>query len=74
MILQRTKLAAALACATGAAAAVSTSAVYAQATTPDIRVEVTGSNIKRVENEGDGLAEEMRRFHDWVMPPHRPGR
>jgi len=52
MILQRTKLAAALACATGAAAAVSTSAVYAQATTPDIRVEVTGSNIKRVEGEG----------------------
>ena len=51
MILQRTKLAAALACAAGAAA-VSTSAVYAQATTPDIRVEVTGSNIKRVEGEG----------------------
>ena len=49
MILQRTKLAAALACAAGAGAAVSTSAVYAQATTPDIRVEVTGSNIKRVE-------------------------
>src|SRR5690349_7109805 len=51
MSLQRTKLATALGWAAGAAAAMSVCSADAQSA-PDIRVEVTGSNIKRVEGEG----------------------
>jgi iron complex outermembrane receptor protein len=51
MSLQRTKLATALGWAAGAAAAMSVCSAHAQSA-PDIRVEVTGSNIKRVEGEG----------------------
>jgi iron complex outermembrane receptor protein len=63
--LQRKKLGAALAYLLGAGSVVSLSAAYAQAVNPDVpsltrpegklpdfRVEVTGSNIKRVESEG----------------------
>jgi iron complex outermembrane receptor protein len=63
MIFQRKKVAAALACIVGAGGAMAASGAYAQAQNPDvpsltrqpapdIRVEVTGSNIKRVEGEG----------------------
>jgi iron complex outermembrane receptor protein len=60
MIFQRKKVAAALACVIGAGGAMAVSGAYAQArnpdvpsnTRPDIRVDVTGSNIKRVEAEG----------------------
>ncbi|MEO8537187.1 MAG: TonB-dependent receptor, partial [Betaproteobacteria bacterium] len=59
MSLKRRKVAAALACTFGAASTLSMSA-FGQAvspdvpsnTRPDIRIEVTGSNIKRVEGEG----------------------
>ncbi|MDQ2917583.1 MAG: TonB-dependent receptor [Casimicrobiaceae bacterium] len=63
MSFERNKVAAALACIMGAGAAMAVSGAYAQAVSPDvpsltrqpapdIRVEVTGSNIKRVEGEG----------------------
>ncbi|HEX6793241.1 MAG TPA: TonB-dependent receptor [Casimicrobiaceae bacterium] len=64
MIFQRKKVAAALACVIGAGGAMAVSGAFAQAVNPDvpsltrpeanpdIRVEVTGSNIKRVEGEG----------------------
>jgi iron complex outermembrane receptor protein len=63
MSFQRKKVAAALAYLAGAGGALSLSAAFAQAVNPDvpsltrqpapdIRVEVTGSNIKRVEGEG----------------------
>ena len=60
MSFQRKKVATTLAYLLGAGGAMSVSAAYAQAvnpdvpssTRPDIRVEVTGSNIKRVEAEG----------------------
>ena len=60
MSFERSKVAAALAYLVGVGGALSLSAAYAQAvnpdvpsnTRPDIRVEVTGSNIKRVEGEG----------------------
>ena len=60
MSFERRKVAAALAYLVGVGGALSLSAAYAQAvnpdvpsnTRPDIRVEVTGSNIKRVEGEG----------------------
>ncbi len=63
MSFERNKVAAALACIMGAGAAMAVSGAYAQAVNPDvpsltrqpapdIRVEVTGSNIKRVEGEG----------------------
>ena len=64
MIFQRKKVAAALACVMGAGGAMAVSGAFAQAVNPDvpsltrpeanpdIRVEVTGSNIKRVEGEG----------------------
>jgi len=64
MIFQRKKVAAALACIVGAGGAMAVSGAFAQAVNPDvpsntrpeakpdIRVEVTGSNIKRVEGEG----------------------
>ena len=50
MNFQRKKVATALACLMGASGAVSTSGALAQA--PDIRVDVTGSSIRRVEAEG----------------------
>ena len=64
MSFQRNKVAAALACVAGVSAAVGVSGAAAQAQNPDvpsntrpearpdIRVEVTGSNIRRVEGEG----------------------
>src|SRR5690348_6256974 len=64
MIFQRKKVAAALACIVGVGGAMAASGALAQAVNPDvpsntrpeakpdIRVEVTGSNIKRVEGEG----------------------
>ncbi|HET9668960.1 MAG TPA: TonB-dependent receptor plug domain-containing protein, partial [Casimicrobiaceae bacterium] len=63
MIFQRTKVATALACIAGAGGAMAVTGAFAQAQNPDvpsltrqpapdIRVEVTGSNIKRVEGEG----------------------
>ena len=63
MIFQRKKVVAALACVMGAGGALAASGAYAQAQTPDvpsntrppapvIKVEVTGTNIKRVEGEG----------------------
>jgi iron complex outermembrane recepter protein len=64
MSFERKKVAAALACVVGASAAVAVSGACAQAQNPDvpsntrpearpdIRVEVTGSNIRRVEGEG----------------------
>jgi len=64
MNFQRKKVAAALACMTGVGGAMAMSGALAQAINPDvpsntrpearpdIRVEVTGSNIKRVEGEG----------------------
>ncbi len=52
MSFQRKKVATALAYILGASGAVSLSAANAQSSSPDIRVEVTGSNIKRVEGEG----------------------
>ncbi len=64
MSFQRKKVAAALACIVGGGGVLSLPAAYAQAVNPDvpsltrqeakpdIRVEVTGSNIKRVEGEG----------------------
>jgi len=64
MSFQRKKVSAALAYIVGASAAMAVSGAYAQAVNPDvptntrpefnpeIKVEVTGSNIKRVEGEG----------------------
>ena len=53
MRFQRKKLAGALACLVGAGGvAIPLSVAFAQAANPDIRVEVTGSNIRRVEAEG----------------------
>jgi iron complex outermembrane receptor protein len=64
MIFQRKKVSAALACMVGVGAAMAVSGAYAQAVNPDvptntrpefnpeIKVEVTGSNIRRVEGEG----------------------
>ena len=62
MEFKRNKLATALACVIGAGAVVSVTNAFAQAVNPDvpsltrqpadIRVEVTGSNIRRVEGEG----------------------
>jgi iron complex outermembrane recepter protein len=64
MSFQRKKVSAALACIVGAGAAMAVSGAYAQAVNPDvptntrpefnpeIKVEVTGSNIRRVEGEG----------------------
>ena len=63
MIFQRRKVAAALACIAGVGGAMAVTGAFAQAQNPDvpsltrqpapdIRVEVTGSNIKRVEGEG----------------------
>jgi iron complex outermembrane receptor protein len=53
MSFQRKKVATALACLAGVGSAASLSGAYAQTpTAPDIRVEVTGSNIRRVEGEG----------------------
>jgi iron complex outermembrane recepter protein len=64
MSFQRNKVAAALACVAGVGAAIVVSGAAAQAQNPDvpsntrpqarpdIRVEVTGSNIRRVEGEG----------------------
>ena len=53
MSFQRKKVATALACLTGVGAAATFSGAYAQTpSSPDIRVEVTGSNIRRVEGEG----------------------
>jgi iron complex outermembrane receptor protein len=64
MSFQRKKVAAALACIAGVGGAMAVTGAFAQAVNPDvpsntrpearpdIRVEVTGSNIKRVEGEG----------------------
>ena len=55
MEFKRNKVATALACVLGAGGVVSLPNAFAQAapgTSPDIRVEVTGSNIRRVEGEG----------------------
>jgi iron complex outermembrane receptor protein len=52
MNFQRKKVATALAYMLGASGAMSLSAAYAQTSSPDIRVEVTGTNIRRVEGEG----------------------
>jgi len=52
MNFQRKKVATALAYMLGASGAMSLSAAYAQSSSPDIRVEVTGTNIRRVEGEG----------------------
>ena len=52
MEFTRNKVATALACLAGVGSAVTLSGAYAQTTAPDIRVEVTGSNIKRIEGEG----------------------
>ena len=63
MIFQRRKVATALACIAGVGGAMAVTGAFAQAQNPDvpsltrqpapdIRVEVTGSNIKRVEGEG----------------------
>src|SRR5438067_10554953 len=63
MSFQRKKVAAALACMMGVGGAMAMSGAYAQAVNPDvpsstrppapdIRVEVTATNIKRVEGEG----------------------
>ena len=52
MTFHRKRLAAALACVASAGNMVSPTDAFAQATAPDIRVEVTGSNIRRVEGEG----------------------
>jgi len=52
MNFQRKKVATALAYTLGVSGALTLSAAYAQTSSPDIRVEVTGSNIKRVEGEG----------------------
>ena len=57
MHVRRTKLAVALALLTGsgvpaAVAQVNPDASATAAPPPDIRIEVTGTNIKRVENEG----------------------
>ena len=63
MSFQRKRVAVALACLAGAGGMLSNSVAFAQArnpdvpsstrpAAPDIRVEVTGSNIKRVEGEG----------------------
>ena len=52
MNFQRSKVATALAYILGVGGAVSLTAANAQSSSPDIRVEVTGSNIKRVEGEG----------------------
>ena len=62
MKFKRNKVATAVACVIGASAAVTLSNAFAQAVSPDvpsstrppadIRVDVTGSNIKRVEGEG----------------------
>jgi iron complex outermembrane receptor protein len=52
MEFKRNKVATALACLLGASGAVSLPNAHAQGTSPDIRVEVTGSNIKRLEGEG----------------------
>src|SRR4051812_44684410 len=49
MIFQRTKVAAAVGCALGAGMIAGTAGT---AVAQDVRVEVTGSNIKRVESEG----------------------
>jgi iron complex outermembrane receptor protein len=49
MMFQRNRLAAAVSCLLGVAGIVAASAAPAQ--TPDIRIDVTGSNIKRVEGE-----------------------
>ena len=50
MVFQRNKLAAAVGCLLGIGGILLPLAAPAQ--TPDIRVDVTGSNIKRVEGEG----------------------
>ncbi|HEY1326274.1 MAG TPA: TonB-dependent receptor [Casimicrobiaceae bacterium] len=52
MNFQRKKVATALAYMLGASGTMSLSAAYAQTSSPDIRVEVTGTNIRRVEGEG----------------------
>ena len=52
MKFQRKKVATALAYIAGAAGAVTLTTAYGQQSSPDIRVEVTGSNIKRVQQEG----------------------
>jgi iron complex outermembrane receptor protein len=52
MNFQRSKVATALAYVLGVSGAVSLTAAQAQSSSPDIRVDVTGSNIKRVEGEG----------------------
>jgi iron complex outermembrane receptor protein len=52
MIFHRKKVAAALACLAGVGTAVTLSDAWAQVAPPDIRVDVTGSNIRRVEGEG----------------------
>jgi iron complex outermembrane receptor protein len=62
MEFKRNKVATALACVMGASAAVTLTNAFAQAVNPDvpsltrqpadIRVDVTGSNIKRIEGEG----------------------
>jgi iron complex outermembrane receptor protein len=52
MKFQRRKVAAALAYVAGAASAMTLPAAYGQTSSPDIRVEVTGSNIRRVQGEG----------------------
>jgi len=62
MKFERNKVATAVACVMGVSAAVTVTHAFAQAVNPDvpsltrqpadIRVEVTGSNIKRVEGEG----------------------
>ena len=62
MKFKRNKVATAVACVIGASAAVTLTNAFAQAVNPDvpsstrppadIRVDVTGSNIKRVEGEG----------------------
>src|SRR6478735_8710308 len=52
MNFQRSKVATALAYILGVGGAVSLTAANAQSSSPDIRVDVTGSNIKRIEGEG----------------------
>jgi iron complex outermembrane receptor protein len=52
MKFQRKKVATALAYIAGAGGAVMLTAADAQTSSPDIRVEVTGSNIRRVQGEG----------------------
>ncbi len=61
MKFQRTKVATALACALSVGSVALLTATYAQAQQADIKVDVTGTNIKRVEGENSIPVEIMTR-------------